>query len=253
MFGPRHGNTRFNPTPTGDLHMGHVYLCLVNQYEAHQRGAQFLVRIDDTQQYWSRWMLSWEKMRHYAERTLEDLAWMGLAPDGVVYQSEIIAMIHQKIRMLYGVEIPEERIGADYSPVVKGMRAPMCYTPGITCEKVMLDFYQGVDLLIRGMDLLDEFALYAYWCDRFRIHTVYHVYLPRLVLADGEDPAYYGNVSKTHGVLTVRQQRDEGRTAEELLKILRWSCLVDPSGPWSVENVTEQPVWRGYPVKRRSS
>lgn len=245
LFGPRHGNTRFNPTPTGDLHLGHVYLCLVNQYEAQARGARFLVRFDDTQVHWAKWVRSRYYLRLYAERMLEDLEWLGLAPDEVVYQSDIVGEIHRRVKDLYGMELPPERNGADYAPVVVGMPMPMCYTAGLVPEKVMMDFDMRADLLIRGMDLLDEFALYVYWCERFRIHRVCHVYLPRLRLADGGDPDYYGTVNKTGGVLTVRQFRAQGFSPEQIRRKLAEACLKDADGLWAVENVRERPVWRG--------
>lgn len=245
MFGPRHGNTRFNPTSTGDLHLGHVYLCLVNQHEAYSRGGQFFVRFDDTQLHWAKWIMTRERLHHFAGRMLYDLDWLGVQPDRVVYQSDIQDAIHRKIEDIYGTRVPPERNGADYAPVVVGMPMvlPMCYTPAQTMERVMMDFYMLADLLIRGMDLLDEFALYAYWCEQFRIHHVYHAYLPRLLLADGEDPDYYGTVNKTGGVLTVRSFREQGYSPDEIRRLLALACLKDPQGPWAIDNVKERPVW----------
>src|SRR3989304_8262070 len=40
--------TRFNPTSNGNLHLGHVFTMLVNEYFAHSVDGEFVLRIDDT-------------------------------------------------------------------------------------------------------------------------------------------------------------------------------------------------------------
>ena len=45
-------NTRFNPTVSGSLHVGHLYMALVNEVEAHRSGGKFYIRVDDTQDCW---------------------------------------------------------------------------------------------------------------------------------------------------------------------------------------------------------
>ena len=39
--------TRFNPTPNGALHLGHVYNILFNEQFAHNNGGKFYVRFED--------------------------------------------------------------------------------------------------------------------------------------------------------------------------------------------------------------
>ncbi len=42
--------TRIAPSPTGFLHIGTVYTCLINEKYAHQTNGKFILRIEDTDQ-----------------------------------------------------------------------------------------------------------------------------------------------------------------------------------------------------------
>ncbi len=72
--------TRFAPSPTGPLHLGHAYAAIVAHDMARASGGRFLVRMEDIDRARSRggWDLA----------ALEDLGWLGLTWDGpVLYQS----------------------------------------------------------------------------------------------------------------------------------------------------------------------
>ena len=62
--------TRFAPSPTGPLHLGHAYSALLAHQMAAEAGGRFLLRIEDTDQ--SRARAQWEKQIY------DDLAWLGL-------------------------------------------------------------------------------------------------------------------------------------------------------------------------------
>ena len=66
--------TRFAPSPTGPLHLGHAYSAMLAHDSARAAGGAFLLRIDDIDQ--SRARPIWEKQIH------DDLAWLGLTWDG---------------------------------------------------------------------------------------------------------------------------------------------------------------------------
>lgn len=73
--------TRFAPSPTGDLHLGHVYAAWFARAAARAAGGRYLVRIEDIDQGRCR--------RDYENRNLDDLVWLGLAGDEApVRQSE---------------------------------------------------------------------------------------------------------------------------------------------------------------------
>jgi glutamyl-Q tRNA(Asp) synthetase len=65
--------TRFAPSPTGPLHLGHAYSAILAHDMARAAGGAFLLRIDDIDQ--SRARPEWEA------QIIEDLAWLGLSWD----------------------------------------------------------------------------------------------------------------------------------------------------------------------------
>ncbi|SFA79662.1 glutamyl-Q tRNA(Asp) synthetase [Poseidonocella pacifica] len=62
--------TRFAPSPTGPLHLGHAYSALIGFHIAQAAGGQFLLRIDDLDQ--TRARPEWEAQLQ------DDLHWLGL-------------------------------------------------------------------------------------------------------------------------------------------------------------------------------
>jgi glutamyl-Q tRNA(Asp) synthetase len=68
--------TRFAPSPTGYLHLGHVRSASEGWRAARQAGGRFLLRIEDIDHTRCR--------AEYETAILEDLAWLGLAWDGPV-------------------------------------------------------------------------------------------------------------------------------------------------------------------------
>ena len=76
--------TRFAPSPTGYLHLGHAYSALFAWRAAREAGGSFLLRIED---------IDTTRCRpEFTASIVEDLAWLGLAWDGEVRkQSEHFA------------------------------------------------------------------------------------------------------------------------------------------------------------------
>jgi glutamyl-Q tRNA(Asp) synthetase len=68
--------TRFAPSPTGYLHLGHVRSALEGWRAARTAGGRFLLRLEDIDQGRCR--------DEFASAILNDLAWLGLAWDGPV-------------------------------------------------------------------------------------------------------------------------------------------------------------------------
>jgi len=68
--------TRFAPSPTGYLHLGHVRSALQGWRAARSAGGRFLLRLEDIDPA--------RCHNEYAAAILEDLAWLGLSWDGPV-------------------------------------------------------------------------------------------------------------------------------------------------------------------------
>lgn len=66
--------TRFAPSPTGRLHLGHAYSALTLMAEAERLGARVLLRIEDTDTTRCR--------PEFTQAILEDLAWIGFEWSG---------------------------------------------------------------------------------------------------------------------------------------------------------------------------
>ena len=68
--------TRFAPSPTGYLHLGHAHAALFAARAARDAGGRFLLRIED---------IDFTRCRpEFDDAILEDLVWLGLAWDGPV-------------------------------------------------------------------------------------------------------------------------------------------------------------------------
>jgi glutamyl-Q tRNA(Asp) synthetase len=68
--------SRFAPSPTGRLHLGHAYSAILAHDHARRRGGAFLLRIEDIDPGRSR--------AEFVKGIFEDLAWIGLRWDGEV-------------------------------------------------------------------------------------------------------------------------------------------------------------------------
>ncbi len=76
--------TRFAPSPTGRLHLGHAYSAWLAHQRAVESGGRFLLRIEDID--------STRCKPEFTEGILEDLAWLGLSwEEPVRVQSQHLA------------------------------------------------------------------------------------------------------------------------------------------------------------------
>src|ERR671923_222768 len=135
--------TRFAPSPTGYLHLGHAYSALIGWHRARSESGRFLLRIEDIDPARCR--------AEFEAAILEDLAWLGLDWDGDVRrQSEHLEDYRAALEQL------DERAGVvrarpeTLGDVVLARRdAPASYHLCVTVD----DHLQGVNLVTRGTDL----------------------------------------------------------------------------------------------------
>ncbi|WP_146345357.1 tRNA glutamyl-Q(34) synthetase GluQRS [Falsiphaeobacter marinintestinus] len=85
--------TRFAPSPTGPLHLGHAYSAVLAHDMAQAAKGQFLLRIEDIDQ--SRARPEWEAQIY------DDLHWLGLTwPMPVMRQSDRLLLYHAALDQL---------------------------------------------------------------------------------------------------------------------------------------------------------
>ncbi|MGB8811984.1 MAG: tRNA glutamyl-Q(34) synthetase GluQRS [Paracoccaceae bacterium] len=89
--------TRFAPSPTGPLHLGHAYSAMLAHDMAVAEGGTFLLRIEDIDR--SRCRPEWEAQIY------DDLRWLGLFwPEPVMRQSTRMAVYQQTLDRLWSRE-----------------------------------------------------------------------------------------------------------------------------------------------------
>ncbi|MBK8173796.1 MAG: tRNA glutamyl-Q(34) synthetase GluQRS [Rhodospirillales bacterium] len=85
--------TRFAPSPSGNLHIGHAYSAHFAREAARQAGGRYLVRIEDIDPTRCR--------AEFIEANLGDLGWLGLQSDEpVVRQSQRLSLYARAVRRL---------------------------------------------------------------------------------------------------------------------------------------------------------
>lgn len=90
--------TRFAPSPTGPLHLGHAYSALLGHQMAREAGGQFLLRMEDTDLRRSK--PEWDAL------ICEDLTWLGIQWDGpILRQSEQLTSYNSYLDALAALDL----------------------------------------------------------------------------------------------------------------------------------------------------
>lgn len=90
--------TRFAPSPTGPLHLGHAYSALLAHDMARTAGGRFLLRIEDIDRQRSK--PEWEAQIH------DDLRWLGVDWDGpVMRQSDRVPAYEAALDALWNRDL----------------------------------------------------------------------------------------------------------------------------------------------------
>jgi glutamyl/glutaminyl-tRNA synthetase len=227
-------NCRFCPTVSGWLHLGHLYMCLVNIAEAQRTGGQFIVRWDDTQRIWNRKFTQHQLME--LKLTMQiDLKWAGVDPDRWSAQSDLMQQALDLAHYL-DYDLPDDTYDDLQTVEVIGDAAP--YYPAnerLTAEHVLMDHIEGVNLVIRGRDLITEANAYLILAHQLGFARTRHIYIPRL--------DFPGDVvSKTAGNFKLKDYRAAEIDPDEIIIRLACDCLKDAGGGWFADNVKSRPV-----------
>lgn len=228
--------TRFNPSVSGKLHLGHIFTLLVNEYYAHSRGGKFHIRFDDDNLLVH--PFTDDEMERTIKSQVEDMEWLDVKIDGeYIFQSELHHHVDAILKNLGYEAIPDAKQGEYKIPYFIRMGTtyiPYPYTARQTVERVIMDNMLKVTHVIRGDDFSTEFSLYCYFCQRFNLPTPEFIFLPRLI-------SIFGDISKTNGGYKIADFRDNGYSAEQLKRMLAEACLIYPNNGWEIYNIKSNP------------
>ena len=122
--------TRFAPSPTGLMHLGHVLAARFAQAQARAAGGRYLVRIEDIDPTRCR--------PEFTARILADLDWLELASDGpVIRQSDRFGLYAQALDKLRGADLlyPCFCTRGDIAAAIAAAHGPAAIYPG-TCRNL---------------------------------------------------------------------------------------------------------------------
>ena len=122
--------TRFAPSPTGRLHLGHAYSAALGRRRARAAGGKFLLRIEDLDQTRSR--------PEFFDGIIEDLRWLGLDwDDSVVVQSQRAAAYDRAFDRLREQRLvyPCFCTRSDIAAALEAPHGSTAYYPG-TCRNL---------------------------------------------------------------------------------------------------------------------
>jgi len=169
--------TRFAPSPTGLLHLGHAYAALFAANRAGQKG-RFLVRLEDIDQTRSR--------AEYEENIFTDLAWLGLSwekpvlrqSDHLSYYQSGLDKLHQ-LEVLYPCFCTRREIQQEISSAGQAPHGPDGPLYPVTCRELNqaereLRLRAGVSHALR-LDVQRASSLVnaqLFWNDRIHGHFV---------------------------------------------------------------------------------
>ncbi|MEO0381573.1 MAG: glutamate--tRNA ligase family protein, partial [Pseudomonadota bacterium] len=141
--------TRFAPSPTGPLHLGHACSALLAHDMATAAGGSCLLRIEDTDTSRAR--------THWEQQIYDDLRWLGLSwPEPVLRQSEHLERYNSALMslaetgLIYPCSCKRSDIRAALSAPQEGVNAPQVY-PG-TCRGRSMQTRQPGDALRLNME-----------------------------------------------------------------------------------------------------
>lgn len=133
--------TRFAPSPTGPLHLGHAYSAILAHDRARVAGGQFLLRMEDTDL--ERCRPEWES------QIVEDLTWLGLTWDGPIQrQSDKLADYRARLEPLRDLLYPCSCTRADIRAALSAPQEGVAFAvyPG-TCRGRGMESRQPGDAL----------------------------------------------------------------------------------------------------------
>ena len=226
--------TRFAPSPTGLLHLGHAFSALFAQRRARAAGGRFLVRMED---------IDAGRCRPDFERAiLDDLKWLGVDWDGPVRrQSEHLEEYRAALArldaqgLLYPCFCTRKEIEAEIARSGHAPHGPdgvlypgscRALDPAERAGRIAAgapyavtwdDAAQGVSLVTRGADLFA--ATHVHRLLQALLGLPVPDYRHHRLLADAQGRRY----AKRDRALTLRALREAGHDPAEVRALAGWA------------------------------
>jgi glutamyl-Q tRNA(Asp) synthetase len=172
--------TRFAPSPTGPLHLGHAYSAILAHDMARAAGGQFLLRMEDTDLERSR--------ATYDAQIQQDLHWLGLTWDGpILRQSERIANYNTRLEAIVakGFLYPCSCTRSDIRAALAAPQEGVAFNvyPGTCRHRPMADRQPGDALRLNLAAALQSFAALPGFQETGPTHAGHHHINPATALA----------------------------------------------------------------------
>jgi len=177
--------TRFAPSPTGPLHLGHAYSAWLSYDMACAAQGRFLLRIEDTDT--ARARPQWESQIY------DDLHWLGLTWETpVLRQSEHLARYAAELNklaeldLIYPCSCKRSDIRAALSAPQEGVRASPIY-PGTCRGRPMSSRQPGDALRLDMARALNHLQTLPSFTETGPAHAGHHILSPQLMLQNTGD------------------------------------------------------------------
>jgi glutamyl-Q tRNA(Asp) synthetase len=163
--------TRFAPSPTGPLHLGHAYSALLAHDMARAAGGAFLLRMEDTDL--DRCRPEWEA------QIMDDLTWLDLTWDGPIHrQSDKIAAYNARLEPLAqrGLLYPCSCTRADIRAALSAPQEGVAFAvyPGTCRHRPMTDRRPGDALRLNLAAALDALGTPPQFTETGPVHAGTH-------------------------------------------------------------------------------
>jgi hypothetical protein len=211
-------NTRFRPTPYADLHCGHVWVAYHNWAWARNGGGKFVMIVDDIMYNLPHLSDQSLPLQKAVDRYVEDLDWLGIGPDEVVF-STTNADAHAEAAKTLGLH----RIGMHDAPKSLNVTTVGCeaiefgYHPWLVMTRVVDDHLANITGFWRGMDLVGEMYLYDFIGRSLGWRPPGQGYLPVVRREANPSKESKGN---NEGI-SVRQLREAGYHPDSVVETIR--------------------------------
>jgi hypothetical protein len=228
-------NTRFYPTLNGNCHLGHLLLALVNYNKAKELGGTFIVRSEFRLSYLAK-DVTMGQVESWYNSYIDAFKFVGI-------EAEFMTLLHdcgwldgelKKHEALHGSDVAN-----DFYSQTNSSQFFHPYSPTWCFERVLLDNRYAVGHVIRGIDLISEFALYTHLCKQLKFPPPVHQYITHIYIKEGNE---IKPISKTNKNAVVSDLIAKNVSSHRLMDFLTTNCLKIPKDGFKLQNVKENIV-----------